>query len=213
MERPVLWTLPSLERNKDATKSSATLTIARGPKQKAYDPVTLYLQSECEYNGNYSPSKKGGTGAITSVSLYNQDDPEEKIQFTETCTEVQWAGDLEYDGRFLINAKSNHKLLITVFNPKFLDTKLADMAHLENVQLQYRKVSDSLEKWEDADIDFKTKPEDDYGYITVTWKFDSSSSNDGVYEVRLTSLCNQALNKVPAKIKKFHSESLFGRID
>jgi len=199
------WYLVGTKKGGRATL--ATLTIERGPRMDSYKPLQVFLQSTCD------------TKAKNSDTLWNVAHSDKEgglvkfIEFTEPCLEFNWAGNLKQYSKFLINSNSPNLLDITIFNPG--KQKMAAMPRLEQIELEYRQVSDRFPDWttgfaaNSEKLNFLNAEEDSFGYATASWRVPSISA---AYEVRLKSVCTYE-ETAPDRLNFHITDSVFGLID
>ena len=123
LSHPSTWFLPGTQAGGKIT--TAVLTIDRGPSKFIYPPVTLYLESKCEYIDEFSSAK---ASTILSNS-YNSETKTSTLEYTENCPVIEWAADLKKYEKFVINtedAKNTdgyNTLSVQIFNPFYKKIK------------------------------------------------------------------------------------------
>lgn len=149
-----------------------------GPRgHLTYGSVRVHLHSLCEFDGAFG-------SAISTTELYNvvRDEGGEimkYIEFTEPCAEVDFSeSNFGKSNSFSINSQSGSAITISITNPsiyKFPHKRLREKRGLNNVWLQYRKISERADgsyEWingldtENDELDFLLAEESFEGEFT-----------------------------------------------
>ena len=209
-----------LYQNKPVIKQ---ITIGRGYLKYEFPLVKLTLKSMCEADMNVN---KGAYKTIPLSNTYDENQ-EPVLKWLRPCPEVNWAGSLKRDRKFLFNIESqveaggtDDRLEIAIFNPLQSKqgmnlTTLVKERNLEHIWLQFGMVgtppppAKGLNPLDEV-LDFITASEDTYGFASLGWKLEGIPQ--GAYEIQLQSKCMSIVGS-PSYVKEFWESTIVGVYD
>ncbi len=194
--------------------------ITRGSGYES-EPVQLVLKSKCESLIDNIKKK-----VTVPLSNYVDSNGVASLKWLEPCPSVEWAGELKWNKKFLVNTNSRSpgKLTVKVFNPKagngvsFKD--MTTTGRLEHIHLLYRRIGEvqwksayafnDLQKLTVIDFAADSTSEDNYGYLALDWTLMGMVS-EGKYEIVIESSCADVGG--PDEFSNYRTISLPGTID
>eukprot|EP00978_Attheya_sp_CCMP212_P009381 scaffold22169_cov41-Attheya_sp.AAC.2 len=193
------------------------LTITRGPSKYLYPANKLWIVAE--WDGYWDEGKS------TALWNYEDDDGGLWIKFEEPCPRVEWAGAIKRNNGFLVNKEAS-TIEMTIFNPSHQRgsfEKLANETRLNTVDIWYRELGEV--GWERAFayddngrvVNFNLAApngwtEDLYGYSNILWNVEEVFSNDGTYELKIETVCND-VSGAPNDFNSYSSTPIIGVVD
>ncbi|KNC55947.1 uncharacterized protein AMSG_12452 [Thecamonas trahens ATCC 50062] len=168
--------------------TKVTFTASRGPSAYIYDNVAIKAVSLCEDEQYYTMGTLSRSAPIEGAIALS-------ARFLQPCAGLSWAGDLQRQGKFLINTASletafPNKIRGLVYNPEYYLQAWSEHPRLASVQLEWRRRGTATwERARDASLDVidLVAEEDMFGFGLFEW--DVANFLDGFYELRAVAQC------------------------